>query len=688
MDAHESNTRVVRSISAANFGINVYVRDGAVVRTEGDPLGDDAALERLYHPDRLTYPQRRRGRRGGGEWERISWDEALNTIAQTLNHIKQTDGPEFVAFGKGYRRPHSDLVTRLANAFGTPNLVATDNVCYIPTAVGEILTFGYDGFPDYEYPTRCVLWWGRSKRPPLKKGTKLIVVNCLKTEAAAEADIWLRPRPATDLALAMGMLNVIINEGAYDKSFVERWCTGFEPLKAHVQQYAPDKVEEITWVKADKIREAAMLFAASRPAYIKAGNAIEETLNSVHCSRALAIMAAITGNLDIPGGYIEVKGVIQEMGGPQMTLRDRIPKEKQEKRIGSREGLLGPNPLWDLVAAMPTHVWPQFFVKAMLEKDPYPVKAFCVFGSNPLLTWGNARKAYLALQRLEFLVVADFFMTPTAALADIVLPAATHLEEDAVVIATGVAPVIQARQKVAQIGECRSIFAILNGLAQKLGIGEYFWEDTRHMLDERLRPVGMTFDELRNKGTIPAITGYRKYEKEGFNTPSRKVELYSSLLEQWGYDPLPVYYEPPETPMSAPDLAKAYPLILTSCHEPLFVHSQDRHLSASRQKKPQPLLTIHPETAAAIGVKDGDWVMIETPRGRIRQVASLNEAIDPRAVSASYGWWFPEKGPSSLYGWDESNINILTNDAPPYNREMGSTNLRGMVCKVYPEKNN
>jgi anaerobic selenocysteine-containing dehydrogenase len=687
MAGNESIIQVVRSVSAANFGINVHLKDGKLVRTEGDPLGDDAALERLYHPDRLLYPQRRRGQRGGGEWERISWDEALDTIARTLNHIKNTDGPEFVAFGKGYRRPHSDLVTRLANAFGTPNLVGVDNVCYIPTAVGEILTFGYDGFPDFEHPTRCVLWWGRSKRPPLRRGTKLIVVNCLKTEAAAEADIWLQPRPATDLALAMGMLNVMINERAYDKSFVENWCVGFGPLKERVEQYSPEKVEEITWVRADKIREAAMLFATSRPAYIKPGNAIEDNINSVHCSRALAIMAAITGNLDIPGGVIEVQGAIQEMGKAETTLRDRISKEMTEKRIGANEGLLGPTPLWDLVAAMPLQVWPQFFVKAMLEEDPYRVKAFCVFGSNPMLTWSNAKRVCLALQKLEFLAVADFFMTPTAALADIVLPAATHLEEDAVVIPPGIAPVIQARQKVAQIGECRSIFAILNGLAQKLGLGEHFWEDIPRMLDDRLRPVGMTFEELKEKGTIPAITGYRKYEKHGFNTPSGKVELYSSLLDQWGYDPLPVYYEPPETPFSAPELVKTYPLVLTSCHEPFFVHSQDRHLSCLRQKKQQPLVTIHPETASALGIEDGEWVVIENSRGRIRQVASLTETVDPRVVSASYGWWFPEKGPSGLYGWDESNINILTEDAPPYNREMGSTNLRGMVCRVYPEKN-
>lgn len=699
MSTEKQVDQIVRSVCKAcprSCGILVHLKDERVIKVEGAPdsprsrgftciLGE-VAPERLYHPNRLEYPLKREAERGDGKWQRISWDEALDTIAEKLNSAKKTYGAESVAFAKGHREFYCDYLTRLANVFGTPNVVAgADHTCYVPTAVGSLITYGYDGVADLETFPRCILWWGRRGKPPLKEGTKLIVVNALKTEAAAMADVWLQPRPATDLALALGMLNVIVNEELYDEAFINKWTVGFDKLKEHVQQYPLEKVEQITWVPAEKITEAARLFARVKPACIKAGNAIEDNLNSVQCSRAIAIMSAITGNLDVPGGVIEVQGVIDEMSGPEITLRDKLTKEHQEKKIGADDGFLPPHPLWDLVATMPVQVHPQFFVKAILEERPYLVKALCVFCANPLLTWSNAKEVCKALKMIDFLVVADFVMTPTAALADIVLPVACYLEEDGADVqknALGL-PYIQVQQKVTQIGECWSDIKILIELAKRLGLREYFWEDVPSFLNAFLNPVGMTFEEFRHQGIIQAITRYRKYERKGFNTPSHKVEIYSSLLEQWGYDPLPVYYEPPETPYSAPGLAKEYPLIFTSCHEDYFLHSQDRHLQTLRKKKPEPLITIHPETASKLGIKDGDWVNIETERGRIKQVAALSTSIDPKVVSASYAWWFPEQGAPHLYGWEESNINILTDDKPPYNPEMGSTNLRGFLCKVY-----
>jgi len=679
----EDAIQTLESVGSLWEPIRVYLRKGKVIKIEGAALGDEAALERFYHPNRLKYPQKRVGEKGDGKWERISWDEALETIAKKLNSIKEKYGAEFVAFGKGYRRPHSDYINRLANVFGTPNIVGVDHVCFIPTAVGDIITYAYNAVPDWDYLTRCVVWWGMRGQPPLKEGAKLIVINSLKTEAAKAASVWLQPRPTSDLALAMGILNVIVNEELYDKAFVERWTVGFDKLRKHVQQYNPENVEQITWVPKEKIVEAARLFAKVKPAYIKAGNAIEDNVNSVQCARALAIIKAITGNLDIPGGNIKVEGVINEMGGAEVTLFDKLPIEQQRKRIGYKAGLLPSHPLWHLVATMPLQVPPQFLVKSILEEDPYPIKALCIFGSNPLLTWSNAKQVYRAFNTLGFLVVADFVMTPTAALADIVLPVASFLEEDGVIVHPAFSPAALARQKVAQVGECWSDMKILIELAKKLGLSEYFWEGVHNLLDTRLEPAGMTFDEFKQKKMIPAITRYRKYEKNGFNTPSGKVEIYSSLLEQWGYDPIPLYHEPPETPYSAPELGNEYPLILTSQHEDYFLHSQDRHLETLRKMKCGPSTIIHPETAGKLGIQEGDQVYIETKRGRIKQKAVFDSGIDPRVVSASLDWWFPEKGAEKQYGWDESNINILTDDKPPYNSEMGSTNLRGFCCKVY-----
>jgi len=239
------------------------------------------------------------------------------------------------------------------------------------------------------------------------------------------------------------------------------------------------------------------------------------------------------------------------------------------------------------------------------------------------------------------------------------------------------------RQKVAQIGEAWPDKKIINELAKKLGFAGYFWNDVNDALDLILKPVGITFDEFRKVGAIQGAKEYRKYEKEGFKTPSGKVEIYSSRLDEWGHDPLPVYHEPPETPYSAPELAKEYPLILTSYHQAPFRHSNNRQIASLREREPEPLVEIHPETAARLAVDDGDMVYIETKRGRIKQRAVLTEGIDPRVIGVSYAWWFPEQGVETLHGWQESNINILTASEPPYNPEIGSTNLRGILCRVY-----
>jgi anaerobic selenocysteine-containing dehydrogenase len=331
-------------------------------------------------------------------------------------------------------------------------------------------------------------------------------------------------------------------------------------------------------------------------------------------------------------------------------------------------------------------IHPQHLVNAVLEENPYPVRAIGIFSSNPLLTWSNSRRVYEAFKKVDFLAVADLVMTPTAALADIVLPAASYLETDAVIISNiGMgAACLMAQQKVVQISECRSNLEIIMELAKRLGLGEYFWNDLHSYLDEYLRPMAITFDELRRRfSIISSTTRYRKYLEKGFNTPSGKVEIYSSLCERWGYEPLPTYHEPEQTPQSNPELLGEYPLILTSKHDANYVHSQDRYLKVFRQNKPEPLVVIHPEAANQLGIVEGDMVFIENSRGRIKQKATLSEGIDPRVINVDYAWWFPEKGISHMYGWDEANINILTDDSPPYSPEMGSPKMRGFLCKVY-----
>jgi anaerobic selenocysteine-containing dehydrogenase len=622
----------------------VHVKNGHAIKLEIDPNApmardklcwqSEAGLERLYHPDRLRFPLKRTGERGEGKWQRITWEEALGTIAEKFKAFKDKNGAESVALVKGYYERRCDLVSRLGNAFGTPNIVGIDNTCYIPSASGRLMTYGFDGRPDLSGLPDCVLCWGSGANPPVKDGAKLIVVNSIRTEAAKRADIWLQPKPATDLALALGMLNVIITEKLYDKAFVDEWTTGFSKLEKHVQAYPPDKISEITWIEAEKVVAAARLFAGSRYACLMNGNASEDTYNSTQFARAVSMIQAICGLLDIPGGTIQL----------------------------------------------------QYLVKSILEGTPYEVQAALVVGCNPVMTWCNSRRVYDAFKKLNFLAVADLVITPTASLADIILPSASSLEADAVLVkGLGMGDTcLQAQQKVVQIEECRSDLEIVISLAEAMALGEYFWTDLHSYLDAYLEKVGITFEELRRRDRIISSgISYRKYLEKGFNTPSGKVEIYSSLCEEWGYEPLPVYHEPRETPCSAPELAETYPLILTSAHDKVYVHSQDRNLETLRKRNPQPLVLIHPDTADKIGISEGDQVNIENKRGRITQTATLSEAVDPRVICVAYGWWFPENGASGQYGWDGANINILTDDSPPYSPEIGSPSMRGFLCRVY-----
>ncbi len=688
---------VVRStceLCGSCCGVLVYLKDGKPIRVEGDPdnpinrgalcIKGRASLEYLYHPDRLKHPLKRVGERGKGKWQQITWDEALDTIAAELTKTKEIYGVESVVFIRGGAKGYYDsYLARFANIFGTPNVASMAPICHLPRNNASVITYGFWALPDYEYPPACIVMWAintyataineyRRISEALGKGSKLIVIDPGETTLAQKADIWVKPRPCSDLALALGMINVIINEGLFDKDFVKNWTVGLDKLKAHVQDYPPEKVEAITWVPAEIIREAARLYATSKPACITWGNGIDNNINNFQSARAIAILRAITGNLGRAGGDLEwsPSGIVPK-SSPELLQQDALPADVRARRISARDGML----------PITFYALPQSILKAIIEAEPYPIRAAFIQGGSLLHTYTNAQEVYKALKCLDFLVVTDFFMTPTAELADIVLPVATYLEIDSL-HETGYWPAVSVIQKVAQVGECWSDYKIMGELAKKLGLGNYFWEDDKQALDFILKPKGLTFDEFKRVGMISGSKQYRKYEEDGFNTPSGKVELYSSRLEEWGFDPLPVYREPPESPYSEPELAKEYPLVFTSWKLAPFQHSRERQIETIRRSHPEPLVTIHTQTAGKLGIEEGDWVYIETKRGKIKQKASLMPNIDPRVVILEYGWWFPEKD-SELHGWAESNLNILTDDKPPYAREMGSATMRGILCKVY-----
>ncbi|MEM3453333.1 MAG: molybdopterin-dependent oxidoreductase, partial [Candidatus Hadarchaeum sp.] len=316
------DSRVIKTvcrICSGECGLDVYVHDGKIVKVEGmkeHPINRgeicpkaEAAIDYVYSPDRLKYPLKR----DGDSWKRISWDEALTTIAQELTRIKKEYGSRALAVYLGQGIDYYEnkwYARRFCDVYGTPGYYSVDSMCYRARVIAHRLTYGAMSVADQEN-SKCILMWARNEYnailPRAKKalkalenGAKLIVVDPVRTFFAKRADIHLRPRPGTDCALALAMLNIIISEGLYDKEFVERWTVGFEKLAEHVKKYPPEKVEEITWVKADDMVKAARLYASTKPACINQGNSIDLQANGVQTSRALAIMQAITGNLDVP----------------------------------------------------------------------------------------------------------------------------------------------------------------------------------------------------------------------------------------------------------------------------------------------------------------------------------------------------------------------------------------------------
>jgi anaerobic selenocysteine-containing dehydrogenase len=558
-----------------------------------------------------------------------------------------------------------------------------------------------------------IIWGGNPKatnkpqeiaiREARKRIAKLIVIDPRVTPYAEEADIHAQLRPGTDGALALGMMNVIIKEGLYDQEFVENWTVGFDKLAKYIEDYPPEKVEVITWVPAETIRKIARMYATTKPACISPRNALDQHTNASCAIRAIDILMAITGNIDIKGGNVIV--VPLSLGLTDVKLFEKLPTEAIEKKIGANKSLY----------SKMSETWPSAHTPslwdAILYDDPYPVKAMFIMAANPAVTCANTNVVVEALNKLDFLVVVDIFMTPTAKLADIVLPACTFLEQTRYATydthadhGWNIPSRIMLSPKVVEpLYESWSDWKIICELGKKMGYKEYFfWKNREEAIDYELEPFGITCDKLRAnpegiviplpsilyqkfsgffggiiRGTLK-ITMFRDYPDmykkydgflKGFLTPSKKVEIYSEQLEKLGYDPLPVYREPAESPVSLPELAREYPFVLIAGSKlKMYTHSMMRNIPDLHGLMPKNLLEINPVAAKKLGIKDGDIVRIESLRGSIRSYAKFTKNIDPRVVHL-------------YHGFDESNCNILT-DHKAFDPITGSTGLKSSLCKV------
>jgi len=693
-------------------GQKLYVKDGKAVRFEGDenhPWSQGRSCPRvlampqyMHHPDRVTTPLKRVGARGDGNFEKISWDEGFDLCEQKLRNYKNKFGAESVIFCQGTGRDIGGPLSFLAYSYGSPNwcqLGLSGQSCYTPRLAGMKATLGdfdvmdasqfleqrYDD-PEYKFP-EVILVWGQN--PPAgcpdgffghwvvdcmkRGGSKLICVEPRHTWMSSRAKHHLMLRPGTDGALAMAMLNVIINEHLYDVGFVEKWTFGFEELKTRVQQYDVRKVAEITWLPAGKIVEAARTFANANPAAIHWGVPIDMAPEGPTVAQAITHLKVITGNLEIPGGNVIARPAFGVTTYPYTTEElvelygEELVGVLSEKRIGADR--------YPMVKNFRGWAQPDLAIEQIMTGKPYPIKAAWIQSSNIL--GGQAARVryhYEALKKLEFVVVVDLFHNPTSmALADIFLPAATFAEKDS--FRSWWAP-LGIIQKAVQVGECKSDWEINFELAKRLkpAIGKKFGSLV-DLFDSQLKSANTTFKEMLEKGSwmMPKNGPSKPYHRHergllrsdrqpGFNTETGKIELHSKLFESWGLDPLPHYVEPPQSPISTPELYKKYPLIMISgTRSPLFFHSEHRMIPWLREKLPEPYVEIHPETANEYGIEDGEWIYIQNDLGRVRRKAKLTLTLHRKMINTMHGWWKPEEDGKepNLFGLWEYQINQL-----------------------------
>ena len=655
-------------------GLDLYVRDGRIVKVEGTQENPGsrgtlcakgaATRQYVYHEDRLLTPLCRTGPRGSGDYEPVSWDEALEEVIANLERVRAESGPEAAVFYVGYPKHMRPFVQRLALEYGSPNFCTESSSCFTATAMAFRLTYGQLAGPDMRN-ARCALVWSNNpfhSRTPgagplmdaLDGGVRLIVVDPRRTQLAARAEIHLQLRPGTDGALALGCAHVILEEGLHDAGFVAAHARGFAEYRAYVRQFDPERVAGITGVPAEKIRAAARLYATTKPAAVMFSAApVVHNANGVQNSRAVFSLIGLTGNYDVVGGNRPAPFSWLEIGGAGFTTRqhefevcrswDDLPP-----RVGA-----GRFPVWaelvDQAQAMdlPRHI---------RTGDPYPLRALVAFGLNHRMFPGSDRFLE-AIEELDFICDVDLFATDSSRVADIVLPACSSVERSEL----RCYPekwITLTEPAIAPLGEARSDTDIVFDLAHRLGLDDPLLNPEPEggadpaaafpaALDWIFEPAGMTMAEIgRHPAGMPVPGPHdapeRRYLEHGFPTPSGKMEFVSSVLERLGpgigAEALPAWKAPDELSQAGPAAEREYPFILNAGSRlPMFVHSRTYRLPWTRGLRPRPAADINPADARALGIAQDDWIDLGSPSGSIRVLANLTELAQPGVVHLYHG---------------------------------------------------
>lgn len=651
-------------------GVYAFSKDGFFIRAAGMrefPANQgalcskgQAAPQWVHSPDRLKYPLKRAGEKGEGKFTRITWDEAITIIADKLKEQKEKYGPESLAMLAPAMRTYNAYMKRFLTVHGSPNY-GHSGICALQRAFGFMYTLG-------DWPTADILqsdliiYWGRqpvysgpamsAPKMLLKakaRGAKLIAVKPSVEPDVGKADIWVPIRPGTDAALALAMLHVVVNDNLIDQEFVAKWCFGYSELKVHIQAYSPEWAEKVTGIAAAQIESVARLYATTKKACIDLGNGVEHAPSASDAIRAIAILMAITGHLDRPGCNIFNLPDPNQPMPKDITLKDRYTSEMTEKLVGPEF----PKRFQPFIEGVTSAYYR--VLNSVLTESPYPVRTIIAPGTQPVVSTRGSKRVIEALKKLDFYVVIDVARTADMDYADIVIPVTTPYEEDYPFEAFG--GCLMARNKVIDpLGDYKSTYQFFLDLGVKMGYGADFWNgNIGEAMNDQLQPYHLTYSELQKHPTgfvlpLPGSWTYENYEKV-FNRksprltgepflPHGKVEIYNTSFKEAGFTPLPEWREPPESLTATPELAKKYPLILSDYHTSKnFTASWQRNVPYLRELQPEPMIHIHPRTAADRGINDGDWVFVESPHGWLKVKAGIYPGIRPDTVMMLHGWW-------------------------------------------------
>ena len=659
--------------------------------------------------DRLRVPLKRMGERGDNRWEEISYEQAMDEIAAKLKTVIDQYGPEgFAVSTSGWNTQTTQSADRrFMNLIGAPNWISGVALCAGNTAAVNRLTYGWFPMGDFAN-TNCIVLFGHNPKKhswtPIynmieaarERGAKVIVLDPRVSEQAEVADLHLSLRSGTDAAMCLGWLKVIFDEGLYDKKFVENWCTGFEALKARVDEYPLDRVSEITGVDAALIAEAARMYATADGAIIPWTPITDMQISSTSAIRLHSILRAVTGNLDVVGG--ETLGGFNPDMIPEteLAMHDVLSHEQKKKQLGYEKHPAYTYRVAEMLKEPTERVWgypyadlvmgchmanPSEVFRAMAYEDPYPIKAFFALGNNALMSYPNQHQIHKAMMNQDLIVAHELFMTPTAMMADYVLPGDAFSERNHIADTWNWTTRLGLSQKVAEPPEQASnTYQFWRDLAFRFGLEEHFpWATHDDVLDYRLSRSGRSFSDFEARGFMEIPTPhFRKYRKTGFATPSGKVELSSSVLEDLGFDPLPYFREGP-----AP--CEQYPYrAFNGVREDPFFQTGQRNIKELRDRCPTPKIFMHPSDAARDGLAEGDWVELQTAVGSVSAELSIKANMKEGHLRVPHGWWYPETvGRAQLAGAFLSSDAVLCSDEDEFlDAEQGIPHFKGFPARI------